>query len=88
MIILVVIGIGAFPILLYLAGFTAAGVAAGSIAAWIQSYFYGAVTCGIFSYLQWLGAIGFGTLGQFLLYCYTCIVTALGISKLNRKGGL
>ncbi|KAM5538407.1 hypothetical protein V8D89_008009 [Ganoderma adspersum] len=45
-----------FPFLLGLLGFTKAGVAAGSIAAWVQSTFYGAFTCGLFSVLQSAGA--------------------------------
>lgn len=35
--------------LLTLLGFGAGGIVAGSAAAWIQSTFYGAFTCGVFS---------------------------------------
>ncbi|THU97358.1 hypothetical protein K435DRAFT_778098 [Dendrothele bispora CBS 962.96] len=37
-------------------GFTSSGIAAGSLATVIQSTFYGAYTCGIFSSLQSFGA--------------------------------
>ncbi|KAF5349700.1 hypothetical protein D9756_008835 [Leucocoprinus leucothites] len=37
-------------------GFTSAGIAAGSIAAWVQSVFYGGATTGVFSVLQSIGA--------------------------------
>ncbi|KAF9532832.1 hypothetical protein CPB83DRAFT_880478 [Crepidotus variabilis] len=43
-------------ILLEILGFTAAGIAKGSIAALIQSSFYGAFTGGIFSFFQSIGA--------------------------------
>ncbi|KAJ3548390.1 hypothetical protein NMY22_g1283 [Coprinellus aureogranulatus] len=43
-------------VLLNLAGFTAGGVAGGSLAALIQSVFYGGATGGLFSLLQGLGA--------------------------------
>jgi hypothetical protein len=39
-----------------LAGFSATGIIGGSLAAWIQSTFYGAATCGVFSVLQSAGA--------------------------------
>ncbi|KAI1792021.1 hypothetical protein LXA43DRAFT_1008968, partial [Ganoderma leucocontextum] len=45
-----------FGFVLSLLGFTAAGVAKGSIAAWVQSVFYGASTTGLFSTLQSAGA--------------------------------
>jgi Interferon-induced 6-16 family len=44
----------AIPIL----GWTSAGVAAGSVAAAVQSTVYGGATCGLFSVLQSLGATG------------------------------
>ena len=40
------------------AGFTAGGVVKGPIAAAAQSYWYGAVTTGVFSYLQSVGTAG------------------------------
>ncbi|KAI0674020.1 hypothetical protein C8Q78DRAFT_1076964 [Trametes maxima] len=43
-------------IVLPVIGFTSAGVAAGSIAAGVQSAVYGGATCGVFSLLQSAGA--------------------------------
>ena len=65
-VLLAIFGVGAFSVLLYQVGFHATGMAALSLAAWIQSVVYGPFTSGIFSICQWLGAIGFGTLGQHL----------------------
>ena len=48
----VTVGAVAIP----LAGFTAGGVAVGSLAAVVQSIFYGGATCGVFSILQSVGA--------------------------------
>ena len=53
----------AAPIALTAAGFTASGVAAGSLAAWAQSTFYGGATGGLFSLLQSAGAAGLGAAG-------------------------
>ena len=47
-------------------GFTASGVALGSVAASIQSAFYGGATTGVFSTLQSAGAAGFGFSGNLL----------------------
>ncbi|KIM47323.1 hypothetical protein M413DRAFT_440764 [Hebeloma cylindrosporum] len=49
-------GIALFPSVVVAAGFTAGGVAAGSLAASIQSAFYGGATTGLFSLLQSVGA--------------------------------
>eukprot|EP01137_Pigoraptor_chileana_P011337 Opistho-2@62022 len=53
-------GLAAFAIGPALAaiGFTTGGVAGGSIAAYVQSHFYGGYAAGIFSYVQGLGAVG------------------------------
>ena len=56
-------GIVAAPIALTAAGFTASGVAGGSLAAWAQSTFYGGATGGLFSLLQSAGAAGLGAAG-------------------------
>ena len=54
----------AAPAVLSVVGFTAGGVAAGSVAASIQSVFYGAYTGGVFSVLQSAGAAGIGAAGN------------------------
>ena len=54
----------AAPAALSAAGFTAGGVAFGSVAAFIQSVFYGASTGGVFSVLQSAGAAGIGAAGN------------------------
>ena len=54
----------AAPAVLSAVGFTAGGVAAGSVAASIQSVFYGASTGGVFSVLQSAGAAGIGAAGN------------------------
>ena len=59
-----VAGVAAAPLVLSAAGFTAGGVAAGSIAAWVQSTVYGGATCGVFSLLQSAGAAGLGLAGN------------------------
>ena len=59
-----VAGIAAAPLVLSAAGFTAGGVAAGSIAARVQSVVYGGATCGVFSALQSAGAAGLGLVGN------------------------
>ncbi len=63
------------PAALALAGFTTAGVAAGSLAAAAQSLFYGGATCGIFSLLQSLGATGVIWIGA----AAAGVATALGL---------
>ena len=52
----------AVPLLLRGAGFTTVGVAAGSMAAFVQSFFYGGVvgSTSIFAALQSAGALGIG----------------------------
>ena len=57
-------GVVAAPMALSVAGFTASGVAAGSLAAWAQSTFYGGATGGIFSLCQSAGAAGLGLAGN------------------------
>ena len=52
---LVIAGSVAAPALLPVVGFTAAGVAGGSVAAGVQSAVYGAYTTGVFSVLQSAG---------------------------------
>jgi len=54
-------GAVALPVALPLLGFTASGVAAGSIAASVQSVVYGAWTGGLFSLAQSAGAAGVAT---------------------------
>ena len=54
----------AAPAALSAVGFTAGGVAPGSIAAFIQSVFYGAYTGGVFSVLQSAGAAGISATGN------------------------
>lgn len=61
--IVLIVGVGvvmiiAPPRILYALGFTKAGVAAGSIASYVQSVVYGGSTSGLFSLLQSLGAKG------------------------------
>ena len=58
-----VAGIVAVPGGIYLAGFTAGGVAAGSFASVIQSNIYGGATTGIFIMLQSAGVSGVGMTG-------------------------
>ncbi|XP_057296489.1 interferon alpha-inducible protein 27-like protein 2B isoform X2 [Hydractinia symbiolongicarpus] len=58
-----VAAVAATPLVLGAVGFTAGGVAAGSIAAAAQSTFYGAATTGVFSVLQSVAAAGLGTVG-------------------------
>lgn len=41
-------------------GFTTAGVIKGSLAATLQSYFYGGATTGLFSFFQSVGVLGLG----------------------------
>ncbi|KAH9852158.1 hypothetical protein C2E23DRAFT_207727 [Lenzites betulinus] len=53
----VVIPIVALALLLFLIGFTPAGIALGSLAALIQSVFYGAATGGLFATLQSVGVL-------------------------------
>ena len=55
------------PLVLSAAGFGAAGVAAGSAAATIQSAVYGGAATGIFSSLQSAGAAGMSTATNFIL---------------------
>ena len=55
------------PLVLSAAGFGAAGVAAGSAAATIQSAVYGGAATGIFSSLQSAGAAGFSKATNFIL---------------------
>ena len=60
-------GVGAVvaaPYVLAGAGFTAGGVASGSLAAGMQSAIYGGATCGAFSALQAAGAAGIGAAGN------------------------
>ena len=63
-------GVVALPILLPAAGFSVAGVAAGSVAAGAQSFFYGAATTGVFSACQSMGVLGVsaGVTGKLWLY--------------------
>ncbi|CAL1287858.1 unnamed protein product [Larinioides sclopetarius] len=57
--------------LLSLIGFGASGITAGSIAAWIQSVWFGGAICGItgaiFSALQSIAAGGLGFAGKLAL---------------------
>ena len=58
-----VAGVCAAPLVLSAAGFTAGGVALGSMAATVQSVFYGGAAAGGFSALQSAGAAGLGMVG-------------------------
>merc|ERR1712142_48735 len=54
------LGLVALPLALPAMGFTAAGVAAGSLAAGIQSAVYGGATAGVFSAAQSAAVVGTG----------------------------
>ena len=58
----------ATPYILSWAGFTAAGIAAGSIAAYLMSYFAPTAAGGLFAILQSLGAGGITFAGKVLLF--------------------
>ncbi|OJT05633.1 hypothetical protein TRAPUB_3556 [Trametes pubescens] len=63
-------------------GFTAAGVAAGSLAACAQSYFYGGQTGGLFSLLQSLGTrLVMPPLGVLVLAGIAAVVTVPAMCK-------
>ena len=51
----------ATPMALSAAGFTASGIAAGSVAATIQSVWYGGTAGGMFAALQSAGVLGIGS---------------------------
>ena len=57
-------GVATAPAVLSAAGFTSSGVAAGSLAASIQSVVYGGATGGLFSLFQSAGARGIGVAGN------------------------
>ena len=69
------------PVALPLLGFTAAGVAAGSIAATSQSVLYGAFTGGVFSVFQSMGALGVSA-GVSATMAMFGFATGAGIGKL------
>ena len=65
-----VIAIGISPCILYIAGFSAGGVLAGSFAAWIQSMIGNVAAGSIFAFLQGAGAAGC----SFLFNCVMAII--------------
>ena len=69
------------PVALPLLGFTVSGIAAGSVAASAQSFFYGAFTGGIFSVFQSMGAVGVSA-GVTATMAMFGFATGAGIGKL------
>uniref|UniRef100_A0A0K2VBR2 Uncharacterized protein n=1 Tax=Lepeophtheirus salmonis TaxID=72036 RepID=A0A0K2VBR2_LEPSM len=73
----------AAPFILTAAGFGAAGVASGSIAAGVQSAVYGGATSGIFSILQSAGAVGISAASTAIIGTSTGTVAAVVTQKIN-----
>ena len=74
--------IAATPVVLSITGFTAAGIAGGSLAAGIQSVFYGGAAGGAFAAAQSAGVAGIG-------YTATAVIggTAGSAAVLAKKVG-
>ena len=75
----------AVPLLLSGAGFTTVGVAAGSVAAFVQSFFYGGVvgSTSIFATLQSAGALGIGWLAKLSIFATFTATTNYIMEKLS-----
>ena len=65
-----VTAVAAVPLLLRGAGFTTVGVGAGSVAAFVQSFYYGGVvgSTSIFAALQSAGALGIGWVAKLSIF--------------------
>ena len=75
----------AVPLLLSGAGFTTVGVAAGSVAAFVQSFFYGGVvgSASIFATLQSAGALGISWLAKLSIFTTFTATTNYIMEKLS-----
>ena len=72
----------ASPFLIHCAGFTVGGVAAGSLAAGIQSIFYGGtvLSTSLFALLQSVGATGIGI--EVIVFIFLSVVGVMMFNKI------
>ena len=75
----------AAPLFLSAAGFSTVGVAAGSVAASVQSFFYGGVigSTSIFATLQSAGALGIGWVAKLSIFTTIAATTNYIMEKLS-----